>query len=171
MAPESTVQTHMMNCCPREGERRLAGLQTTASSAIASDITPKRKCTLRDVAEAHERSKRYCDNPPCPLLSDPVNYPGQSVVLQTPRPNADLFAAQTAFVAAVFPKSGQAVPAKATFKATASLLASNPAPASAVVKKPCVVPVPEWIRTTTATKPRISAEALAQGSRKRARPG
>jgi hypothetical protein len=158
--------------------RRRSGLRAT-TGGTTSDSTPKRKRTLSDVAEAHGRPKRHCDSSPPqrkltflsrPLLSDPVNYPSKPVPVQTPRQNADLFAARSALVAAAFPsppKTAHAIPAKPISKAAASVLTPNPAPAPAVVKKPYVVP--EWARTTTATKPRISVEALARKEAENAR--
>jgi hypothetical protein len=147
-----------------------------ASGAIVSEGTPKRKRTLSDVADARGRSKRHCDSSPPqrkltflsrPLLSDPVTYPGKPAPLQaqTPRPNADLFAARSALVAAASsspPKTSHCyIQPRRSFKAAASVLHPKPCRwRQLLVKKPYVVP--EWARTTTATKPRISAEALAR---------
>ncbi|KAF8468080.1 hypothetical protein DFH94DRAFT_776964 [Russula ochroleuca] len=104
----------------------------------------------------HGHSKHHCDSSPQqrgltflspPLLSHPVTYPSRP---QTPRPNADLFAVRSALAAFSPPRTVHGAPTKASFKAATSLLASNPAPAPAVIKKP--YNVPEWVRrTTTAT--------------------
>jgi hypothetical protein len=185
-APESTDSDDEIVVLEKENVdpgtfRRRGGLQVPASgpSTTSSDSTPKRKRTLSDVAEAHGRSKRHCDSSPPqrkltflsrPLLSDPVNYPTKPVPFQTPRQNADLFAARSALVAAAFPsppKTAHAITTKPMSKATTSVLTPNPAPAPALVKKPYVVP--EWARTTTATKPRISVDALARKEAENAR--
>ncbi|KAI0301583.1 hypothetical protein B0F90DRAFT_316885 [Multifurca ochricompacta] len=156
--------------------RRRNDLQTKPSGVITRTSPPKRKRTLSDVVEAQRRSKRHCDSSPPqrkltflsrPLLSDPVTFPNNPVLLQTPRANADLFAARSALVAAAFPSrsthSGPATSmptAKGTLKAATSALTSGPIPAPFKLTKPYVIP--EWARTTTATKPRMSEEALAR---------
>ncbi|KAH9048463.1 hypothetical protein EDB84DRAFT_1457093 [Lactarius hengduanensis] len=161
--------------------RRRGGIQTKSSTTTVSESNPKRKRTLSDVAEAHGRSKRRCDSSPPqrrltflsrPLLSDPVTLPSKSILLQTPRVNADLFAARSALVAAAFPsppKTAHLAPTSSLLSTTtaASKAAPESLPAPPNVKTPYVVP--EWARTTTATKPRMSAEALARKEAEEAR--
>jgi hypothetical protein len=127
----------------------------------ASERTPKRKRRLSGVAEAHGRSKRYCESSPpkCkltlsrPLLSDPITFSSKPVPLQTPRANADLLAARSALVAAALPSPPKTIHT-APAKAATTVLIPDSVPAPSQVRKPYVVP--EWTRTATATKPRHS---------------
>src|SRR6266702_2239923 len=161
--------------------RRRSGIQTNSSTATISENIPKRKRTLSDVAEAHWRSKRRCDSSPAqrrltflsrPLLSDPVTFPSKPIPLQTPRVNADLFAARSALVAAAFPsppKTAHLVPTSSLLSTTSATFKDAPESLSAPPKVKTPYVVPEWARTTTATKPRMSAEALARKEAEEAR--
>ncbi|KAI0053254.1 hypothetical protein FA95DRAFT_946044 [Auriscalpium vulgare] len=140
-----------------------------------------RKRRLSEVAEGRGApSKRRCESSPAPAPVRKLNFisrplqsePGGPLVVaserrhmepaQTKAPapglsrlNADLFAARSALVAST--STTFAISQAGGAKPSTPPKSSSPAKRA---KKPYVVP--EWARTTTATKPRYSADAIAR---------